>query len=196
MCRYQCMGVQIVFLLLPISLCASFVCMPLTVVSLWACTFNKLTTVWEWVSSDSNKMWVSGLLRAEKAKDGGHITNQITAWNRDFQTLLVTELACNFLKLVYPKVSNSKAQDLTLIHFRSKSFKAVPWLTRLATSVSMPSHKFNPRPIHVGFVVDKRVLGQGFLRVILFPLSLHSSSAPYWFIRRQHCSVLISWQRR
>jgi hypothetical protein len=45
---------------------------------------------------------------------------------------------------------------------------AAPWLRRLVAGLSPRS----PGSVHVGFVVDKVALGQVFLRVLRFPLSL------------------------
>jgi hypothetical protein len=45
---------------------------------------------------------------------------------------------------------------------------AVPWLRRLAAGLSPRRPGFDPRSVHVGFVVDKVVLGQVFLRVLRF----------------------------
>ena len=48
----------------------------------------------------------------------------------------------------------------------------VPWRMWLVDGLSPWRPRFDPRPVHVGFVVDKVTLGQVFLRV--FPaLSLH-----------------------
>lgn len=42
---------------------------------------------------------------------------------------------------------------------------AVPWLRPLVASLSTRQHQFNPRSAHVGFVVDKLTIDQGFLLV-------------------------------
>ena len=46
--------------------------------------------------------------------------------------------------------------------------KAVSWLKQLVVGISPRIHGFDPRPLYVGFVVDKLALVQGFHRVILF----------------------------
>jgi len=38
----------------------------------------------------------------------------------------------------------------------------VPWLQQLVTGLSQQKSRLNPKPRHVGFVVDKVTLGQGF----------------------------------
>jgi hypothetical protein len=46
--------------------------------------------------------------------------------------------------------------------------KGLPWLRRLIAHVSPPKSEFDPRPVHVGFMVNKVALVQGFLRVLRF----------------------------
>jgi hypothetical protein len=46
--------------------------------------------------------------------------------------------------------------------------QAVPWLKRLVAGLSPRRTGFAPESTHVGFVVDKVVLGQVFLRVLRF----------------------------
>jgi hypothetical protein len=49
---------------------------------------------------------------------------------------------------------------------------AVPWLRRLPVS-HHGDLGFNPRPVHVGFVVDKVAMGQVFLQVLRYsPVSI------------------------
>ena len=45
---------------------------------------------------------------------------------------------------------------------------AVPWLRRLVAGLSLRRPGFDPGSVHVGFVVDKVVLGQVFPRVLRF----------------------------
>jgi hypothetical protein len=45
---------------------------------------------------------------------------------------------------------------------------AVPWLRRLVADLSQRRPGFAPGSIHMGFAVDKVVLGQVFLRVLRF----------------------------
>jgi hypothetical protein len=55
----------------------------------------------------------------------------------------------------------------------SKKFKAVPWLRLLVAGVSLRSPGFEPRSLHVGFVVDNVALRQVFLQVLQFsPVSI------------------------
>jgi hypothetical protein len=49
---------------------------------------------------------------------------------------------------------------------------AVPWLRRLVALLSLRRPGFDPGSVHVVFVVDKVALGQVFLRVVGFPLSI------------------------
>lgn len=59
--------------------------------------------------------------------------------------------------------------------------KAVPWLRWLVSSSSLYRPGFSPRPIHVEFVVDKKVLGHISLWILQFSPILPS----HW------CSMLI-----
>jgi hypothetical protein len=57
------------------------------------------------------------------------------------------------------------------IHFTIR--KAVPWLRRLAAGLSQRKTGFDPRPVHVRFVVNKVTLKEDFLPVLLFaPVSI------------------------
>jgi hypothetical protein len=51
-------------------------------------------------------------------------------------------------------------------------YKGVPWLRRLVAGLSPRRLGFDPGSVHVRFVVDKVALGQVFLRVVGFPLSI------------------------
>jgi len=55
---------------------------------------------------------------------------------------------------------------------QQESEGAMPWLRWLVTGLSLQKPGFNPRPFSVGFRVDKVGLGQSFLMVLLFRLSL------------------------
>jgi hypothetical protein len=48
----------------------------------------------------------------------------------------------------------------------------VPWLRRLVAGLPLRRPGFDPGSVHVGFVVSKVALGQVFLRVVGFPLSI------------------------
>jgi hypothetical protein len=50
--------------------------------------------------------------------------------------------------------------------------QAVPWLRRLVAGISSRRPGFDPGSFDVRFVVDKVALGQVFLRVVGFPLSI------------------------
>jgi hypothetical protein len=50
--------------------------------------------------------------------------------------------------------------------------RAVPWLRRLAASLSPRRPRFDPGSVHVGFVMGKVALGQ------VFPCQFHSTGAP------------------
>jgi hypothetical protein len=50
--------------------------------------------------------------------------------------------------------------------------RAVPWLRRLVAGLLLRRPGFDPGSVHVGFMVDKVALGQVFLRVVGFPLSI------------------------
>jgi hypothetical protein len=62
--------------------------------------------------------------------------------------------------------SNNNQQLSTTLH------KAMPWLKRLVAGLSPRRPGFAPGSIHAGFVVDKVALGQVFVRVPRFPLSI------------------------
>jgi hypothetical protein len=53
-------------------------------------------------------------------------------------------------------------------HLINVGSKALPWLRRLVTGLSPRRTGFAPESVCVGFVVGKVVLGQVFLRVLLF----------------------------
>ena len=59
--------------------------------------------------------------------------------------------------LLKPKLSVGFEQDGASLHFHSEviKFLAVPWLGWLAAGLSLWSPEFSPRPVHMGFVVDK-----------------------------------------
>jgi hypothetical protein len=57
-------------------------------------------------------------------------------------------------------------------------FRAMPWLTQLVTGLSPRRPGFDPRSVHVGFVVDKVALGQVFSEYFGFPRQFHSTGAP------------------
>jgi hypothetical protein len=58
------------------------------------------------------------------------------------------------------------------------------WLRCIVISHSLWSPNFDPRPVLVGFVVDKVALGQVFPpRASVFPSHSHSTSAAYSFIQ-------------
>jgi hypothetical protein len=60
-------------------------------------------------------------------------------------------------------------------HIKTKHNQAVPWLRRLAAG--LPPRR--PGSVHVGFVVDKVALGQGFPQVLRFsPFGFYSTGAP------------------
>jgi len=64
-----------------------------------------------------------------------------------------------------------------LIPERSTSIPSLSWLDY---SLLPYRPRFNPRPVHVGFVVDKVTLGQVFLQVLqVFPVSV----IPHYFIK-------------
>ena len=64
--------------------------------------------------------------------------------------------------------------------FKVRNFyilKCGPWLRQLVGSVSLQSHEFNLRPVHVGFVVDREALGQVYLlsmsvNILYVPISV------------------------
>jgi hypothetical protein len=56
--------------------------------------------------------------------------------------------------------------------------KAVPWFRRLVAGLSLQIPGFVPGSVHVGFVVDRVVLGQIFLpSSLVFPCQCHSPVA-------------------
>jgi hypothetical protein len=57
--------------------------------------------------------------------------------------------------------------------------KAVPWLRRLVAGLSPRRPGFDPRAVHLGYVVDKVVLGQAFSpSTSVFPCQLYSTDTP------------------
>jgi hypothetical protein len=74
--------------------------------------------------------------------------------------------------VAYFKYYHSTAEAGKCTSFRIILFKAVPHLRRLVSGILPRRPGFTPRPIHVGFVVDKVALGQVFLQVLRFPTSV------------------------
>lgn len=71
---------------------------------------------------------------------------------------------------------------------------AMLWLMQLVASLSRQSHRFNLRPVNVGFFVDQVALGQTLLLNISV-LRCHSISATYSFISSHgHCWAEVFWQ--
>jgi hypothetical protein len=58
----------------------------------------------------------------------------------------------------------------------------VPWLRWLVTDLISCRSGFNPRPIHVGYMVDTVALENICCTNTYFPLSCHSTNATYSFI--------------
>jgi hypothetical protein len=55
----------------------------------------------------------------------------------------------------------------------------MPWLRRLVAGLWPRRLGFDPGSIHVGFVVDKVALGQGFFpSTLVFPCQFYSTGAP------------------
>jgi len=52
--------------------------------------------------------------------------------------------------------------------------RVLSWLTWLVTDLFPRRTRFDPTSVHVWFVVDKVALGEGFVLVLGFPLSLSS----------------------
>jgi hypothetical protein len=60
---------------------------------------------------------------------------------------------------------------------------AVPWLRQLVNSFLVWRPGFNPRPVHVGFVVDKVAMRQVFSPLLpIFPCHYYSTNAPQSFL--------------
>jgi hypothetical protein len=56
---------------------------------------------------------------------------------------------------------------------------AVPWLRQFVAGLSPRRPEFDPRSVHLGFMVDKLALGQGFpSSTSVFPCQFHSTGAP------------------
>jgi len=59
----------------------------------------------------------------------------------------------------------------------------LPLIRQWVVSLSAGRPRFNPRLVHMGTVVDKVAVGQGFLQILpSSPLSSHATNAPYSFI--------------
>jgi hypothetical protein len=63
-----------------------------------------------------------------------------------------------------------------MLPFLPTLYMAVPWLKEFVTDLLPQRPGFDPRLVHVGFVVDEVALGQVFLKV--FPCHCHSTT-PY-----------------
>jgi hypothetical protein len=70
--------------------------------------------------------------------------------------------------------------------------RVVPRLLRLVADLSLRKSEFNPRRVHMGFVVDKVALGQVrllvFPRVNITPVMLYILSLTC----RRHCTIILS----
>jgi hypothetical protein len=80
--------------------------------------------------------------------------------------------------------------------------EAVSWLRRVVAGFPPQRPAFDPRSGHVGFVVYNVVLGQVFLRVLLFPLPIlipptapHSSSIIWGWCNRPVSGRRTKWTR-
>jgi hypothetical protein len=62
----------------------------------------------------------------------------------------------------------NKTDGKALCQTLKQAFWAVPWLWRLVAGLSPRRPGFDPRSVHVGFVVDKVELGQVFPRILRF----------------------------
>jgi hypothetical protein len=69
----------------------------------------------------------------------------------------------------------------------------VPWLRRLVAGLSLWRPVFEPRSVHVGFVVDKVALGQVFSRELRFsPVNFYSTGAPLLGKKRKKLIIFIT----
>ena len=98
---------------------------------------------------------------------------------------------------------------------RYSAFHAVqvkPWLRRLVAGLSPDRYEFNPRLIHVGFVVDNVAFGQVPLRLLLLSCQYHPTNALYtctyiilatehtlsmsyilWLLNIRPCVISVTW---
>ena len=78
--------------------------------------------------------------------------------------------------------------QLYKLFLRPQCLLAVPWLRRLVAGLSLRRPEFDPRSVHVKFVVDKVALRQVFLWVLrLFPVS----AIPSMFRTHLHLHVAL-----
>jgi hypothetical protein len=107
---------------------------------------------------------------------------------RDYMTVNETPVTTT-LSLCLCELESVKAceQMYVKLYCRLAGFKhcklhvgwAVPYLRRLAASIPLRRPGFDPRSVHVGFVVDKLALGQVFPpSSSVFPCQFHSTAAP------------------
>jgi len=66
--------------------------------------------------------------------------------------------------------------------------RAKPRLRRLVVGLPPDRHEFNPRLIHVGFVVDNVALGKLPLHLLLLSCQYHATNALYTFIHLYNLS--------
>ena len=66
---------------------------------------------------------------------------------------------------------NIKVQD-QYIRAAVTSYEAMSCLTWLVTSLTSQRHGFDPRQVHVGYLVDKLALKQVFIQTLWFPQSV------------------------
>jgi len=70
------------------------------------------------------------------------------------------------------------------------SFQVVPLLGRLVAVLSLQIVVFDPKPIHVGILLDNVAPKRGFVRTLRFPPSHRSTNALYSLIYHRRCMKL------
>jgi hypothetical protein len=85
-----------------------------------------------------------------------------------------------FQDLIIEMILKRILRGTDVFHLRKYSVgMAVPWLRRLVAGLSPRRPRFEPGPVHVGFVVNNMALGQVFPpSTSIFPSHFHSTGAP------------------
>jgi len=74
----------------------------------------------------------------------------------------------------------------------SSYWSTLLWLRRLLPEISQRRHKFDPRLVHLKFMMHKEHWEMFFSQHFSFPCQYHSTNAPYSSIYHQRCIMFFS----
>ena len=107
------------------------------------------------------------------------VTICTTCFNTIKLYILPTQHTCMFHMIFTVKSNNFLNSIIQLVFLmKTASVRCVPWLRGLVTGLSTQRPGFDPRSVHMRFVVDKVELEQVFLPILWFsPVSIIPSSS-------------------